>query len=690
MRKSYKKLTMFVALLSALVLLIGVMPVSYAAQTNSSVYKNISLGNNSYVQLTDANIVSSTKGATVSFTFTLYNGGNSDINLVDYWARLKSTSGTKYTLTLKDKETKSKVSPRSSETLTFYSEVGSNVTMDKLVLSFIKFDFSVSGYERTLGTFTFPASFTNEVKWGSHKTVDINGSKVNMRMSTVNVSKGTTHYNVNMTFAARNTGKSGVAIPEYKYYVETPSGLYPLTVKSVTDNNTSFEPTVLNTIRLSGEVPTSVSTKNWSLIITQKASEESTAELPIVIFNAPFTINNNGTTKTEFTDENGTYNVELQSVQRLPWAANDKIVAKVLVANNGKDYLPLPKLIGEMVIDSNITLTAQTVTNTGDLGLAPGESTTISFIGDITDNYEWKTFKLELSETDPDDSSATLELAELTRSNVTALYNVNTGGVYTQHSNGSQMSVKVTDTRTYSGDANNLYAVYMDVTNNETRSVQSPAFVGYFVTADGVYYEATIKKSTNLVTPSGKEQIVAYAKVPQSVDTASMQLILGEGFDANGLVKGTSDALTGYLRAVQFKLPTENTNTDNFSEVKVGPYTVNFDYFSANVNGTLNIGIGGTVTRDYSYDGFTQSTLLVELEHEESGTVLWSKTVDLEGESENSIHWEVGENFTSEKVETSSRVYSKYTLNIYETLDGEKKLLATTEGKFSSIENWLE
>lgn len=692
MRKSFKKLTAFLSVLTALFLIVNAVPISsHAASATSSVYKKVSLGNNSYVKLTDANLVSSTNGATVSFTFDIYNGGNSDIDLVDYWARLKSTSGTKYTLTLKDKDSKTKVSPKSTETLVFYSEVGSSVTLDKLVLTFITFDFSVSGYERTLGTFTFPSGFNNDVAWGGFKAVDIAGSKVNFRMDTVKVSKGTENYSVNMTFVARNTSKYGVAIPEYNYYVRTAKGLYPLTVKSVTDNNTSFEPTVLNTVRLSGTIPNTVTASNWSLVITQNASDTSTAELPMVIFRTPFTINNNGTTKSEFTDENGTYGVELQSVQRLPWQTNDKIVAKLQVTNNESETLPIPELIGEMVIDDNVTLTAQTVKNSGDISIAPGASTTVTFIGDITDNYTWKKFELQLKETDPDNSADTLDLAELTKSDTTAIYSVAAGNTYTQKSNGSQMSIKATDTRTYTGDTNDVFAVYMDVQNDQTRTTQTPAFVGYFMTADGVYYEATIEKASSSVTPSGKEQIVAYTTVPQSVSTGSMKLIIGEGTDDTGLVRGSSDSLTGYIRAVELSLPTENTATKSFEDLKVGPYTVTFDHFNAFVNGTLEIDLGGTVERDYSYDGFTQKSLLVELKHEDSDTVLWSKTLDLEGKTDGNIQWDLGDNYTSLSEDISgSRVYSKYTLNIYEVLDGQKKLLATKTDKFSTLTNWLE
>ncbi|GLX70167.1 hypothetical protein MU1_45130 [Paenibacillus glycanilyticus] len=690
MRKSFKRSTMLVSLFVAFVMLLSAIPVSFAA-SSSSVNKKVYVSSASYVQLTDASLVPSASGATASFTFEFYNGDSKAINLVDYWARLKSKSGTKYTLTLLDKANKKTISPKSSTTLTFYSSVGSKVTLDQLILNFVKFDFSVSGYEKTLGSFTFPAGYSNDVKLGGYKTVKVSSSNINMRIDQNTVSKTSDYYNVNLSFVARNTSQFGVAIPEYNYYLKTSSGLYKLKLKNTSDSNLTLEPAVLNSIRLTGSIPNTVSTSGWKLVITQKTGAEgSQVELPVASFAVPFSLDTTpGTAKQTFTDEKGTYEVELQSVQRLPWGNDDNVVAKLSIKNKESVYLPLPDLTGTMVLDANITINGQAVKNTGDIGLAPGASTTVTFIGKLPYAYNWKKFELQLNEKS---GTEDVQVAEVTKSALSAIYSVNAGNVYTQKSIGSEMSVKVTDVRTYQGDIQDTYAVFMDVTNNQTRSKVMPQWTGYFKSAAGNYYEATIQKTATSVTPGNKEQIIVYTQLPSNVSRDGLQLLLGEAIDANGLLKGTTGTPTGFIRGVYFGLPAENTDLTNNHAIKVGPYNIDFNLFNVYANAdSLELDLGSKVQRDYSYDGFTQSKLTMELEYTPANDVLWSQDINLEGKGENSLTWKVGDNYNSFSKKMESNLYwSSYTLNVYETVNGSKKKLFSKDISFSSLINWLD
>jgi hypothetical protein len=693
MRKSFKRSTMLVSLFVAFVMLLSAIPVSFAASTTaSSINKKVYVTKASYVQLTDASLVPSANGATASFTFEFYNGDSTAINLVDYWARLKSKSGTKYTLTLLDKANKKTISPKSSTTLTFYSAVGSKVTLDQLILNFVKFDFSVSGYEKTIGSFTFPSGYSNDVKLGGYKTVKVSSSNVNMRVDQNTVSKTTDYYNVNLSFVARNTSQFGVAIPEYNYYLKTSSGLYKLKLKNTSDSNLTLEPAVLNSIRLTGSIPNTVATSGWKLVITQKvgSADSSQVELPVASFMVPFTLDTTpGTAKQTFTDEKGTYEVELQSVQRLPWGNDDNVLAKLSIKNKESVYLPLPDLTGTIVLDENITINGQTVKNTGDIGLAPGASTTVCYFVKLPFAYIWNNFELKLNEKS---GTEDVQVAEVTKSAITGIYSVDAGNVYTQKSIGSEMSVKVTDTRTYQGDTTDTYAVFMDVTNNQTRSKVMPQWTGYFKSAAGNYYDATILKTATSVTPGNKEQIIVYTQLPSNVSRDGLQLLLGEAIDANGLIKGITGTPTGYIRGVLFGLPAEKTDLTNNHEIKVGPYSIDFNYFNVFADGeNLEFDLGSKVQRDYSYDGFTQSKLTMELEYEPASDVLWSQEINLEGKSENSLTWKVGDNYSSFSKKMEDNLYwSTYTLNVYETVNGSKKKLFSKDIKFSSLINWLD
>lgn len=688
MRHSFRKASIFISIFVALVVLLSAVPASFAA-TTAAVNKKVYITKASYVQLIDANLIPSSSGATASFTFTFYNGDNKDIVLNDYWARLKSVGGTKYTLTLLD-QTKKKIAPKSSTTLTFYSQVGSKVTLDQLVINIIKFDFTVSGYERTVAKYTFPKGYSNFVKAGGFKTIQINDSNVNVRIDQINVTKKEKNYIFNLSYVARNTSKFGVTLPQYNYYVQTPVGLYKLALKNKTDETLLLEPTVLNAVRLTGNIPSTLATTGWKLIITNNVgSETSKVELPVVTFDIPFKLSTpvTGTEKTTFTNDFGTYEVELKNVHRLPWSTKDQVIAEMVIRNKESVYLPMPDLKGQFIIDENINLESKQLNGNDEIGLAPGASTTINFIGEIPLSYTWKQFKLQLNEKTGEETST---LAEVTKSAITPIPVVKAGAIYTPTNIGSQFTAQVTDVRTYTSETSDLYAVYVDVTNKLTRNSLLPSWVAYFKTVDGNYYEAKTVKSGKVIKPTNKEQLLIYADLPPYVNKEGIQLLIGEAFDDNGIIAGTGTA-KGYIRAVQLELPQEKIDTSSFKKIKVGPYTIDMTYFNAFMNDlVLDIDMAATVTKDRSYDDFSQSKLELVLEKDLTKEVIFTHTIDLETKKDGGTLWNVGENYSEVRKDMSDTpVYDNYTLNLYETLDGNKKKLASVDISWSTYINWV-
>lgn len=691
MQMSFRRMPILLPFFLTLALLVSAIPVPQTVAAAANVFKKVSITKASYIQLTDANLIPSASGATASFTFSIYNGDSSAINLVDYWARLKTTGGTKYTLSLLDADKKKKVLPKTTTTLTYYSEVGSKITLDQLVVNLIKFDFSVSGYEKTIGQFTFPKGYSNFVKSGGFKGVLANNSVVNFRIDQINVTKSAKNYNFNLTYVARNTGKFGVALPQYNYYAQTAKGLYKLSLRNKTDETLTLEPSVLNAIQLTGSIPLTVATNGWKLIVTNNVGAETNkVELPVAIFDIPFKVTTTTaiSTKTTFTNDDGTYEVELGAIQRLPWNNNDNIIADLVVKNNGSVYLPIPDLTGLLIVDDNIKLQGKAIKKVGDIGLAPGASTTISYVGAIPYNYTWKKFKLSLSQKA---GETVTEIGELTRSTIVPVKKVELGAVFMQQNNGAPYHALVTDVKTYSGEKADVYAVYVEMTNKQKRIASLPLLAGYFKTADGNLYEAKFTRATNTIKSESKDQLIVWTELPQNVDRSNIQLLVGEAFDDNGLLQGTA-AAKGFLRAAQFVLPEEKAVSTSFRDLKVGPYTVDMNYFNVWLNGSrLGIKIGADVQKDLNYDGYTQSKFVFELEYEATKQVIYSQIIDLEAKAENSLKWKIGSNYNDLYKEMGETLlWDAYQLNVYEEFNGNRKKLATMPITFSPVTNWLD
>ncbi|OMF35851.1 hypothetical protein BK133_10405 [Paenibacillus sp. FSL H8-0548] len=691
MQMGFRRIPILLTFFLTLALLVSTVPVPKTVAAAATVFKKVSITKASYIQLTDANLIPSASGATASFTFSIYNGDSSAINLVDYWVRLKTAGGTKYTLSLLDADKKKKVLPKTTTTLTYYSEVGSKVTLDQLVVNLIKFDFSVSGYEKTIGQFTFPKGYSNFVKSGGFKGVLANNSLVNIRIDQINVTKSAKNYNFNLTYVARNTGKFGVALPQYNYYAQTANGLYKLSLRNKSDETLTLEPSVLNAVQLTGSIPLSVATSGWKLIVTNNVGAETNkVELPVVIFDIPFkvTTTTSTSTKTTFTNDDGTYEVELSAVQRLPWNNDDNVIADLIVRNNGSVYLPLPDLTGLLIVDDNIKLEVKAIKKVGDIGLAPGASTTISYVGSIPYNYTWKKFKISLSQKA---GETVTEIGELTRSTIVPVKKVELGAVFVQQNNGAPYNALVTDVKTYSGEKTDMYAVYIEMTNKQKRIGSLPLLAGYFKTSDGNLYEAKFTKATNAVKSESKDQLIVWTELPQNVERSGIQLLMGEAFDDKGLLQG-AEAARGYLRAAQFVLPEEKMADTNFRGLKVGPYTINMNYFNVWLNGTrMDIKAGADVQKDINFDGYTQSQFSFEIEHEATNQVLISQVIDLEGKAENSLKWKAGANYSDLNKEMGETLFwNEYQLNIYESFNGNRKKLASMPITFSPVTNWLD
>jgi hypothetical protein len=689
MRHGLKKTKTFFTLFIALFVLLSAVPLTSAAN-NPAVNKKVYLTKASYIQLIDANLIPSTKGATASFTFTFYNGDSSQINLVDYWARMTSKGGTKYTLTLLDQDKKKKVAPKSSTNLTFYSEVGSKVTLDQLIVKIIKFDFSVAGYEKAVAQYTFPAGYSNYIAANGYKSVLINNTTANVRVDQINVTKKDKNYDFNLTYAVRNTSKFGVTLPQYNYYMQTSKGLYKLALRNKTDETLQLEPTVLNAVRLTGSIPATVPTTGWKLIITESVgAETSKVELPVAIFDTPFKVGSTVvSSQAAFTNDTGTYEVNLTSINRLPWTTEDNIIAEVTIKNKESVYLPLPDLAGLLVVDENIKLNAQLIKNKSDIGLAPGASTTVHYVGSIPYDYTWKQFNIKLSEKE---GETTTEVATLTKSTIAATPFIKLNSEFTQNANGSQISGKVTNVRTYKSETTEQYAVYVDVTNKQNRGNTLPVWAGYFKSSDGNFYEAKFVKTTNTIKPGNKEQLIVYAELPLNVDKSSLQLLIGQAYDANGIMTAAGTP-KGFYKAAQLALPVETTTTDSFAKINVGPYTFDMTYLNAFLDGNLlDMDLGATVTKDASYDGYSQSTITIELHHEKTNNVIYTQVIDMDGKAEGALKWKEGSNFTEIKKElTGTAFWNEYTFNIYETLNGNRKLLASKPISWNINTNWLD
>ncbi|WP_156889460.1 hypothetical protein [Paenibacillus harenae] len=696
MLKRKSKTMFFAALIVSLVvslLLPAVISTSYAASTN--VIKPVYITSKSYVKLESADIIPSSKGTTASFTVTFYNGDAAAINLQDYWARLSSTAGSKYTLQLVESDkTKKTVPSKTSVTLTYYSDIASNVPLSNLILKVIKFDFSVAGYERAVANFKFPSTYTNDVKVNGFKPVKMNGTNVNMRVNKSIISAGSKNNEINIELVMRNTGQFTVSLSNFNFYIQASNGaIYKLESNTESGQSITLRPQILETLKLNVELPVSIKTSGMKLIAAQSFGEAaSLVNVPVAKFQlglkAP---SNNGSSavKYEYINGDNSYEIQMNSIEKTPWKSNDNIVGVLSITNKGAKSAPLPNITGAFFVDDSVEVDTTLIPLSKEIVIGAKSTVTAYYYSSVpstlnTSNLEFKLYEVE--------GEKKTELADLKTSTSTTPANIAIGSTFEIKEYGENATAQVTDVRVYEGQNNNLYTIYMDVTNNQNKPLATLNLAGYLQTASNNVFDTKITKTTNTINTGKKEQIIVTAEVPKNTDLTGANLVLGLAFNDKGLVKSNEADVLGFVKSAKFSLPEDVKATTLLSDIKVGPYTINFTSIIAHLDGEfIKLDLNSTVARDANYDGFTNKKFTIALEDESTNIKMLELPFEIDAATGNYVWKSDSSNYTRINEDMTNKLVSKtFTLNIYEEINGYKKKLVSKNITWSPYFNWAD
>lgn len=666
----------------------------------------------SYMELKDVMILQADDENTVSFSITLHNGDSSEIQFINYWVRLQTKSGIKYTVNLlpKDKD-KNRIASQTSQTFSFYSKVSSATQLNDLEFKLIKWDFSGSGdFEKDVATIRIPEDYQIVTPAGMTRSFQINDSFVEAHMKRSVVSKNDTYYLPTLTLEMINTGSNTLTLPELQYAIRTATGLvYPLTVTGLA-KDTTIQPLVDKEGTLTGSIPTQVGGEGWQLIIMQSISageSASAVQLPIALFEMPATAAQDVSIGNayEFATNSGTYTATLHALYRLPWEDQDILTADITIANKGGGALPIPEFAGYFKLDDNVKVEAQAIRTDKVIGIQPGGEIRVHLAGKIPYTYEFSTVQLFLQEKASGGSETAVDLLQFYHNS--ALLNIpivrlNTVYVFKTIGKSADFSIKRLDT--YSGKSGEVVAAQLLIENKEKRFTDIADLVAHFRTHDGIMFPAKITALKNKISPGGQGVLHVSGMMPRGYETTNLQLIVGEAAasaSGSGPSVGNDQATPAteaYVNAVAYELPQEDKEPkDSFKELDITPYTVSLSRLGASL---VNF-IDGTLKMEFTYtldkNGLLEVNnedhrLVVELEDTE-GNLTVSQEYMFErsssGSNDNSQSesnvLEIGTHTVSfEKTDRDLSFKLKnmktYKMNVYEQIQpGQKKLIATKQ-----------
>ncbi|MCM3267400.1 hypothetical protein [Paenibacillus elgii] len=673
----------------------------------------VALNAASYFEIKNVVMMPEQGNKTVTFTVGVHNGGATDLQFIDYWPRLRTKSGNQISVRVlpQDKD-KNRIPAKSSQDISFYATVNESTDLKDLIFEIIKWDFSMpeADFVRKIGDVSVPDDYTVVTPAGKAHTIQMASNPVKGTIKKVLMSKNEKNYTPTIVLNLENVGSKSVAVPGYQYLLRTSEGyMYPLDAKAIKD--LTLNPQTNKDIDLTGSVPVSVSTEGWQLVIVQNA-QDLKLNLPIAFFALPAVSDTDGVDTGKafsFTNKAGTYTAQLNTVQRLPWEDQDILTAGFTLSNKGPEALPIPDLTGYFKLDDNVKVEAKLVRTDNVIGLAPNAEAQFQFIGKIPYTSQFGKVKLVLQEKTgsgssdgkTDQQTAASDLLEFVhRSELMNIPYNNFGETYKVTNVGRSASYKVRSITTYAGETADTFTALLEVGNLETRASDISKLVGYFKTAQGRYYPAAISEIKTKVSPDGKALLLLSTNIAKGFPTSGMSVIIGEAVTEGKLTEADKKP-DAYVNAAAYWLPQEDfTVKKDFKNIDLVPYQLSL----SNIRTTIDQK-GVKLKFDYELIKDLMLTTNMEgrkltLELEDSDQkIKFNKEFDFKdfdggtpdkpgaasGQLDSKDKIIVGKHKDLEiQASDGDLIFKvsyvkKFKLNLYDSFQGQKKLIATKE-----------
>jgi len=506
--------------------IVGQLPIaSAAAAAEKSLSSQIvKLNSQSTISIRDVQFLMQDKGKVVAFTVTYANNGSSPIDLSDYWLRIKTKSGKSFKAYVKesDKEITS-ISPKTNQFITYYAVVDNATKLQDLTFQIVKWDFSVTNYERILGTIKASSKETNRVAAFKDKVMVVNNTKVRSAIKQAFVTKDQSNAYVSINYLLENVGLKPANLSNINFFIQTESNsVYKVSASEL--EQMSLQPNERKITTLTVKLPVSVASKPLALVMAIN-DEASKVILPVGEFLMPSL---NAAPVTAIGQQRSVFLSGQQVVTSIGRASlEDKgnetgISLEYYLVNNGSDSIKVPDLEVYLRTKQNVSYP---LTYTKDEGkLLPGIKKTVSLTGDIPTNV-----KVE-------DADIVVRTAGTDKDFGYVIGTYKTNSIIQEGSLGSSFaldkySVQLNAIQRTQLEDNDMLVADLSIKNNDSISRKVPSLSGYFmVNGVKVENEATAVTLDDSITiaPGETYNMVVYSKIPYSTTVSKITFVAVE------------------------------------------------------------------------------------------------------------------------------------------------------------------
>ncbi|MDQ6420915.1 hypothetical protein RB620_15920 [Paenibacillus sp. LHD-117] len=514
----------------------------------------------SYLKLKSADIVEGEKGRAFVFTITVYNGESRTVDLIDYWFKVKNKSGSNFKIKAADANVKEVIPAQSNRDFTYYAEIDENTKLSDLNVEVIKWDFSVSTYERRVGLISIPKNYNNVTPYGQTQQYKWNNQLVTTKLTNGILAKDSELQHVSFTWQIVNNGTLPVKFANTKFVIKTAEGLiYPIEYDLATESVAAREK---KDFLLSATIPASVSLTGAKLVWVQQ-TETMAYGLPIV----------NHEIKAKAEDLKETAVIKINSGTQIVEGKPDEVVTTSIsnklnrftieyqLLNTGKKNVILPALSFEYTSASGATYPMEVKDAAGTISINPGINKSVDVSVEIPSSETTNKGTLYVYETIKVNNKDVKRL--LGKHAVTASNQVteNTAfGKKVDYKN-TQGSYQVTIDQLYRNPWNNedLIQAEIQVSNTMTTTTSLPApELTASVYLDGVLLKEQVQliKTNNKITLSKGEtaKYLVLTKIPYLQEFSKVEIKVNEKVAENAIHIGTFAGTNAIKTPKSYKL----------------------------------------------------------------------------------------------------------------------------------------
>ncbi|MFD2881665.1 hypothetical protein ACFTAO_46490 [Paenibacillus rhizoplanae] len=245
----------------------------------------VSLKSGVSVKLLNAALQPQESGNILTYTLNYYNGTGSNVSLIDYFSKVTTSSGA----VIQGKPVTGSaaiksIPANSSQLVTYYVNAGKAAKITGVRIALFGWDFSQANYQKKLGMFTIPGSYSVATARGQSKKLVLAGVPVISKAESLQIVKanGKVYARVGISFAnsgtklLKDTGLKG-------YLISSGGSRFELNAAPA---NYQIQPKEKRTVQYLADIPSYTKTDNMSLQFVQEDSALQ-LNLPVAEYKLP-------------------------------------------------------------------------------------------------------------------------------------------------------------------------------------------------------------------------------------------------------------------------------------------------------------------------------------------------------------------------------------------------------------------